>query len=136
MRSIFLMLLCLLTLSSCSLDDDAPQYRLELLPIESVELPSEFQIGNTYSITLRYIKPTTCHIYDGIYFEKDLNIRTFAVRSAVLLGGNCLSTDNEVVEQTFDFYVTSNGSYIFKFWHGTDENGEEIYLEYEIPVTD
>lgn len=130
------MLLCLLTLSSCSLDDDAPQYRLELLPIESVELPSEFQIGNTYSITLRYIKPTTCHIYDGIYFEKDLNIRTFAVRSAVLLGGNCLSTDNEVVEQTFDFYVTSNGSYIFKFWHGTDENGEEIYLEYEIPVTD
>lgn len=130
------MLLCLLTLSSCNLDDDAPQYRLELLPIESVELPSEFQIGNTYSITLRYIKPTTCHIYDGIYFEKDLNIRTFAVRSAVLLGGNCLSTDNEVVEQTFDFYVTSNGSYIFKFWHGTDENGEEIYLEYEIPVTD
>ena len=46
----------------------------------------------------------------------------------------CETLENELVENTFNFKVTSNGSYIFKFWQGEDEAGEDQYLTIEIPV--
>ena len=35
---------------------------------------------------------------------------------------------------TFNFYVTSNGSYIFKFYQGEDTNGQDVFLTIEVPV--
>lgn len=136
MKKLILLLVTITLFSSCLPDDEGSQVRLELLPIESVEIPQEFALGHTYTITVRYLKPTDCHVYDGIYYERDLNIRTFAVRNAVTINGACLPLSNTIEEQSFDFYVTSNGSYIFKFWQGVNEEGENVYLEYEIPVID
>ena len=136
MKKLILLLVTVITFSSCLPDDNEPKFRLELLPIESVELPQEFVLGQTYTIMVRYFRPTDCHFYDGIYYEKDLNVRTFAIRNAVNTNNTCLALDNVLIEQTFDFYVTSNGSYIFKFWQGVNEEGDNIFLEYEIPVTD
>jgi hypothetical protein len=39
-----------------------------------------------------------------------------------------------LVEETFNFYVTNTGNYIFKFWTGEDANGNDTFLEYDIPV--
>jgi hypothetical protein len=47
---------------------------------------------------------------------------------------NCETLDNVTEDATFNFIVTSNGSYIFKFWQGEDENGEDQYLTIEVPV--
>ena len=41
---------------------------------------------------------------------------------------------NSLIEQTLNFYVKNNGSYIFKFWQGKNDAGEDVFLEYEIPV--
>ena len=49
---------------------------------------------------------------------------------------NCNDLSDELVEATFNFIVTSNGSYIFKFWQGVDENDEDQYLIIEVPVID
>ena len=38
-------------------------------------------------------------------------------------------------EVTFNFMVTGNGSYIFKFWQGEYANGDDQYLTIEVPVT-
>lgn len=133
MKKIILLLSVVFLFNSCS-PDDSISYRFELLPIESVDLPAEFELGETYTITYRYYRPTTCYNDDGIYYEKDLNVRIFAARNIVINPGNCQPLDMVLVEKTFNFYVTSNGSYIFKFWNGEDANGDNIYLEYEIPV--
>jgi hypothetical protein len=40
----------------------------------------------------------------------------------------------EEIETSFDFIVLYEGSYLFRFWSGEDENGEQQYLEIEVPV--
>ncbi|MCU0349249.1 MAG: hypothetical protein MUF43_00240 [Flavobacterium sp.] len=136
MKKIFYLLACIMLFSSCFPTDDEPRFNLELLPIQSVEVPESFVLGQTYTITVRYFRPTSCHFYDGIHYQRDLNIRVFAIRSAVQQIDTCANLDQVLVEETFEFYVTSNGSYIFKFWQGVNDAGENVFLEYEIPVID
>lgn len=130
-------LFAILFLFNACTPDDGDSYNLELRPIISVDIPTEFTLGQTYPITVHYSSPTSCHFFNQLYYEKDLNVRTIAVESAVLQSGNCheLTGTDAIADYTFNFYVTSNGSYIFKFYQGKDENGENIFLEYEVPVT-
>ena len=37
-------------------------------------------------------------------------------------------------ENTFDFTCLYEGSYSFRLWTGEAENGEQQYLEFEVPV--
>lgn len=136
MKKIISLLALLFVLNSCSLDDNGPKYNFELTPIVSVDIPTEFTLGATYPITVHYNKPTTCYFFNQLYYEKNLNVRTIAVENAVKDSNQCtpLTGDEAAAEYTFNFYVTSNGSYIFKFYQGKDENGESIFLEYEVPV--
>ena len=122
--------------NSCSVDS-GPNYLYEVLPIESVDIPTEFTMGETYPITVHFNRPTSCHYFNGLYYDKHLNIRTIAVGSAVEQRDNCqdLNADAAADEYTFNFEVTSNGSYHFKFWQGKDDQGNDIFLEYEVPVT-
>lgn len=137
MKKIISLLALVFVLNSCSLDDGDPKYTFELTPIVSVDIPTEFTLGETYPITVHYIRPTTCYLFNQLYYEKDLNIRTIAVENAIKESDYCtgLTGDEAAAEYTFNFYVTSNGSYTFKFYQGKDENGQSLFLEYEVPVT-
>lgn len=123
-------------LNSCSPGDDT-NYTFKLMPIESVDIPTEFTLGETYPITVYYTMPTSCYNFSSLYYEKDLNIRTIAVENAIAQRNNCseLTSTSGATSYTFNFYVTSNGSYIFKFYQGKDDQGNNIFLEYEVPVT-
>jgi hypothetical protein len=134
MKKLASLLILLFLFNSCTPTNDGPNYLFELLKIESVEIPTEFTLGQTYPITVHYKLPTSCHFFNQLYYNKDLNIRTIAVESAVAQRDNCVDTPDETGEYTFNFYVTSNGSYIFKFYQGKDVNGENIFLEYTVPV--
>lgn len=134
--SIFLLtVIGLFTFTSCELDDNSPNFHFELLPVDSVSVPESFVMGKTYKIKAYYKRPTTCHLNDGFYYEKDLNTRTFALQSKVLEQSNCAPVTGEAaLESSFNFLVTSNGSYLFKFFNGEDADGNRTFLEYEIPV--
>lgn len=133
MKKLVLLLSMLFVFNSCSKDDHS--YSIVILPIESVTaIPTEFELGETYPITIKYLRPSTCHSPYGFYYEKDLNKRTFAARNLKETGRECSELTNILVEETFNFYVTSTGNYIFKFWTGTDSEGNNTYLEYDIPV--
>lgn len=134
MKKILFLLSIVLLFNSCDLEDTNDHFHSVILPVESVDIPTEFALGQTYEITVRYFRPSNCHAFDGFYYEKVLNERTIAVQNIVLEQGGCEDLTNSLVEETFDFYVTSNGSYIFKFWQGTNTAGEDVFLEYEIPV--
>jgi len=138
MKKILSLLALFFLFNSCSLDDgNDTNYLFEILPITTVDIPTEFTLGQTYPITVRYNKPTSCHLFNTLYYEKNLNIRTIAVESAVRQTDDCQDfiAPTGDSEHTFNFQVTSNGSYIFKFYQGKDANGVNTYLEYEVPVT-
>ena len=132
------LLICLIAIAtfSCSVNDDGPTSYNELLPIESAIVPESFEVGETYEITITYLRPTTCHAFSDIYYAKYNNERTVAVISTVYeSNGQCTTIESEL-EASFNFKATETGSYIFKFWQGEDENGEDTYLVYEVPVLD
>lgn len=126
----------IMLLMSCNPESDEIKYNLEFLAIESVDLPDTLVLGQTHEIKVTYKKPTSCHVFNAFYYEKNLNIRTIAVNSIVTQRDDCVTLDNEIEEASINFYVTNNGSYIFKFWQGKDENGEDLFLEIEVPVED
>lgn len=140
MKKLVALSLALFLFASCSLDDDSSNdtlnYSFEILPIESVDIPDKFALGQTYPISVSYFKPSTCHAFKEFYYLKENNERTVAAINYVFDNGNCQTLTDELVDATFNFVVNSNGSYIFKFWQGQDANGEDQYLIKEVPVTD
>lgn len=135
MKKIFFLLLIAISFSSCSVDDGNDFY-YEILPVESVVIPEEFVLGQTYEITVTYLRPTTCHVFNNFYYESELNQRTVAIVTTVYQNNDCLPLIDQQVEATFNFMVNSNGTYVFKFWQGEDENGNDLYYIVEVPVVE
>ena len=135
MKKFVLLTLVLLTLTGCSVDNNQPNYSYEVNPIDSYTIPTEFKLGETYEITLKFTRPTECHFYQGIYYSKDLNVRTIAIQTAVDKNQACAQVVPAQSEVTFNFLVTNTGSYIFKFYKGKDANGVNQFEEVEVPVT-
>ena len=134
MKKIVLFLILITSFLSCSLNDDNPTYTYEVLPVASYVVPTSFTLGQTYEIKLKYQKPTACHIYQGIYYEKNLNTRTIGIQTAVQNNQVCTQEIPPVSEVSFNFIVSNTGSYIFKFYKGVDASGKDIFEDVEIPV--
>ena len=126
----------ILTFSSCSLDDSANEtFYLEVLPIESVEIPEYFVLGETYEVFVTYTKPNSCYYFNDFIYEIDGDERTVAIVNTVYLNSTT-SCDGEPEQVTvsFDFLVNGSETYLFKFYQGEDENGEDQYYLVEVPV--
>lgn len=135
MKRLIIISLSLILFASCSLDDNGYDYNLEILPVESVDMPETFTYGETYPITVSYLRPSTCHSFKEFYYLKNDNERIVAVINYDVVAHNCEDLTDELVEATFNFIVTRTDSYVFKFWQGVDENDEDQYLTIEVPVT-
>lgn len=138
MKRILFVISLVFLLNSCTIEDDADNYHYEILPVDSYELPESFVFGQTYAIKIFYKLPTTCHGFEGFYYESHMNTRTIAIQSIVVNQNNCqpISVDEPAVETILDFSVVYNEPYLFKFYKGKDENGVNIFEEVEVPVTD
>ena len=134
MKKVLLLLLTVLALVSCSLDNDLPDYHYEVLAVESFTVPQSFTTGNSYEIKVKYKRPTDCHYMDGIYYDKEGNTRIIAVQSKVIEKSDCAPLTDQIYEVSFDFICSGGTSYIFKFYKGEDEDGNNIFEEVEIPV--
>ncbi len=114
-------------------------FRLEILPIRSViDMPETVFYNDSYTISYTYEKPSTCHVYSDLYYLSEGNFRTVAVISTVAnetAATNCTPLSDEIEQRSFTFHVeNTGGTYIFQFWQGEDENGEDQYLIYEVPI--
>ncbi len=126
-------LLMVIFLHSCSLDDgDASIVNYQALPVIEVELPQAFTFGEIHTIPVIFEYTNSCQAFAGFEVTSNLNEREITVVAAVSNQG----CEDELVrtEQNLNFLAASNGSYIFKFFTGLDDNGEPVFLEYTIPV--
>lgn len=121
---------------SCNIDDNNEYAYNEFLPIEEAILPDEFERGEVYEIVLSYLRPTTCHAYNDIYYLIDGNERMVAVVGTVFEGSFACEPLDAILETSFNFKVGDEDSYLFKFWQGEDDNGDSQYLIVEVPVAD
>ncbi len=135
-RSFFLLFAILATLSfsSCDLDDDDVNFHFASLQVLSVEMPESFDFNETYKIKVTYLRPDDCTFFEGFDVKKtDITTRNVVAVGYVLDKEACTQVTQEV-ETSFDFVVLYTDTYLFRFWTGEDENGEQQYLEIEVPV--
>ena len=128
-KNIAYIILVLFIFSCSDNDDSSSKFYNETLPVESVNLPEEFRLGETYNITITYIRPTTCYGFNSLYFEKNGYQNTIAVVANVALDNDSCKTLDEEMETSFVFSAGEKGPYIFKFW-----KGKRDYLIIEVPV--
>ena len=137
MKQLFLMCFLVLSLASCSLGDDSQKFYSEFVPIESVDVPVEFIRGQTYQMNIKYYRPSGCHVFREFYYLSELNERTVAVINNVYPNNECQTfAEEELVNVSFNFLVTNSSTYVFRFWQGEDESGNDIYYIVEIPVVE
>ena len=134
MKKLFVYLLFILALS-CSTDDGMDSVSFIILPVENAIVPTEFERNETYDIYVEYIRPTSCHGFNDIYYVSESNERSIAIVATKFEGNNCNRID-ALTEATFSFKATTEDMYVFKFWQGEDENGEDEYMIVEVPVVD
>ena len=133
----FLLLALTITLFSCDLDsgEDQPSFSLEIMSIESVDAPDEFTFGEAHEITVNYTRPNDCYQFNDFIFQPSESTRTVAVVDTVYENISC-SQALVNASVSFDFTVTSMETYVFQFYQGEDNNGEDQYLIVEIPVVE
>lgn len=137
MKKLILISFLVCSVFSCSIkDDNSFNFFYETLPIESVDMPAEFHFGNTHAITMTYLRPSGCHIFNDFYYLSELNQRTIAIITTVFPDDTCETFENEEVEVTLNFQVNSTEPYVFRFWQGEDENGNDVYYVVEVPVVE
>ncbi len=122
-------------LTGCLDDDDGTSFFYELVTVHEVSLPDQFNREEIYTITVSYYRSTNCHSFAGFDYDKLENERTVSVVNLVVNEGNCKDLEKtDLVEVSFDFLVGKEDTYIFKFWQGKDEKGDDQFLTVEVPV--
>lgn len=123
-----------LLLVSCSLDDE-PSSDEVMLPVESVTIPQIMELNLEHQIMIKYKRPTTCHLFNGFYYEINGLTRTIAISAIKLNENNCQNAEGEgPYEVAFKFTPTELEVYHFKFWTGMNIDGVDEYLEYDVEV--
>ncbi|PHQ30802.1 hypothetical protein [Leeuwenhoekiella nanhaiensis] len=134
MKKVFLILALLGLITSCSLDDDRVQINYELQPVVDYELPDTLVWGQRYNFKIRYVSPTSCnYFYDFDYARQD-STRLIYVFEGVYEEEMCTDTPTDTVSVYLPFETRYNYDYIFKFYAGEDENGEDLFITDTIPV--
>lgn len=134
MKRLLLLLFSVVTLSSCSSDDDfEPLY--DYAPIQAVEIPETFNLGQVHEIKITYTNPSPCHEMFGFEYVPEGDIHYFGIVSSYDPNDPLCSEEVGTTEEyTWNFRVNRNEKYIFKFWTGIDEEGEAIFLTKEVQV--
>jgi hypothetical protein len=134
MKKIAALIGIFLLVISCSTDTEEPNVNYELVPIQNVIIGDELYFGDENIITIQYLKPSTCHGFNGFVYEKDAFTRTIGVQNYVVENRDCQAVSGEVIEKDFIFQPIATGMYTFKFWQGKDANGDNIFLELQREV--
>lgn len=131
-KKLIIVALFVVTCTSCNLDDDGTDASLETLPIKEAEVPTEFIFGRTYTLNVTYDLPDGCHSFYDMYYEYKGDARIVAV-NALVSGNQCTEA---LIQETKNFVVQveQREDYIFKFWKGKDNNGNDIFEEIIVPV--
>lgn len=121
-----------LLLFSCSKEEE--RYASELKPVFEVDMPTAFAKDSVTEIPIRYKKQSTCHLFDGFYFDREGMTRTVAIHTIKLNQDNCQSDPDTNVEVNLEFRPVALGTYHFKFWTGENAQGVDEFMEFDAVV--
>jgi hypothetical protein len=133
MKKIVFLIAFSFVLFSCDVSEEQA-YSYEINPVYQVIMPTEFAKDSVTNITVKYKRPSSCHLFSDFYYESFEFVRTVAIESIKVEQDNCQTDNQTILEMPLPFLPKSIGTYHFKFWTGTDVQGVDNYLEYDVVV--
>lgn len=132
-KKIKVLFICSLVFSSCLKSNDNLNYEYKLLPIKEYTVPTSFTHGQKDTIKIKYLLKENCAFFENVYYEYQDTVRIVAINSFIDLDKTC--TD-ETTEKDYNLIVTATQTedYVFKFWKGKDNDGNDIFEEAIVPV--
>ena len=120
---------------SCSSDDEpvVEPIAYEKVPIISTNLPQELTAGQMYKLRITYERPTRCHKLAQVQIEELKGEYFFSIVTSYNEDQAC-EPEDLTAATTVDFVPEPEEIYIFNFWQGKNEQGEDVYLTVEVPV--
>lgn len=134
MKKLALLLTGILIFSSCLTSENLPSnVTFEILTIDEYDVPDTFIVGEVDTIAVKYTLPNNCYSFENVYYEVQDTTRIVAINSFVRLEENC--SDVEIQEEhKFTVFVSQQEDYVFKFYKGRDNDGNDIFDEVVVPV--
>lgn len=132
MKKIISVVVISFLLFSCSSEGD--NYRIVTLPIAKVEPETAFAKDSVTEITVKYLRPSNCHFYEDFYYDRYEFTRVVAIYNVEMDRDDCQAFQNDTVSVPLKFKPSELGTYVFKFWKGTNASGEEEFYELEAIV--
>ena len=134
MKKFALLFLGVLLFYSClNNDNNIPNFAYELLPIDEAVTPANLTFGETDTIAITQTLPDSCYSFDRLFYETQDTTRIVAVIAYVDLESAC--TQATITEEyKFEVTATQREDYVFKFFKGTDSDGENIFEDVIVPV--
>ena len=130
---VFVLVIITFTVGSC-FKDDAPTIEFHALQIVDADVPESFEFNGQHEITVTYVRPDDCthfEVFDVV--QKDTTIREVVAIGSMFIDQQCAEVGTEQ-QESFLFEVKYDQPYLFRFWQGTDAEGEPIFLNIEVPV--
>lgn len=120
-------------LASCLDDEPTTPVNYNYKAIDSVVIEQVNPHREVTEIKTYFTRNNTCEaFFDYKYFaagfERDVVLVTSTIQDPT-----CLDT-SVVAVKTLNFLPERPGTYLFRFWAGTDENGESIYINKEVGI--
>lgn len=148
MKKLVFAFMALITMSSCSVDDNnTSNLSYEFAEITDSEFPEFFEAGKSYDLKLTYKLPSTCHTFVGFDGgREDLSsneIFLYAITSFDPGATGCdssneadLTSEGTIRGFNISANIAEDEVFIFKLWTGKDGNGDPVFTTVEVPVGD
>jgi hypothetical protein len=132
MKKILLVVFTSIILLSCS-NNESINFEYTFVPITEIIAPVSFTFGETDTLKLKYKLPNGCYHFNDVYYEYKDSTRIVAISAIRELNTYCTEA---IITEEYALLVTAKQEedYLFKFWKGTVNNGENIFEEVIVPV--
>lgn len=134
MKRIVFILSVFFLVTSCDVGDDGSSVLYSYVAVQNVDIPDSFELGKTYDIEVEYVLPNDCFAFSGFeVFASNPNTRT--VRPVAFTNqDNCPDKSTSLEKRNLKFQVIRAEDYLFKFLTGVDDQGQEVFMEFTVPV--
>lgn len=124
-----------LLLGGCSLDDDGQNFHFATLRINNAVLPESFELNETYEILVNYTFTNNCSLFEGFEVtQEDTTVRNVVAIGSVRTDQVGCADQTIEGQASFNFTVIHNQTYTFRFYQGENSDGENLFLEVDVPV--
>ena len=135
MKKIVILLGALVAILGCS-TDDAPNFFFDFVAVDSVlEVPAFFTVNQSDTLQVAYIRPTSCHGFDGFNVVRNGNEREITVVNKVVeIENNCIDLENDIRIAPLVFNPIEAGEITLRFFNGNDVDGNPNFLTFNVPI--